>query len=279
MSIEDREKQKAYNKLYYDANKEKFRADAKAYREANKEKLRLANKARYEANKEERKAGAKIYAVNNVKARRIYEKAYRKANSKRTKVYMLRRLYGLSFDDYNNMLTIQNNSCVICKTEESKLPRKLSVDHDHNSGKIRGLLCAYCNRALGLFNDEPSRILKAIEYLGGFTTDCFYVNAHRFANFSTKNTVFEKQAIVVNQSNKCGICKIGFGPKAENREPHFDHDHTTGQIRGALCVKCNVGLGRCKDNPVILQNMIEYLRKNDPALDGTSNANEETISV
>lgn len=270
MSYDDKEKQKAYNGLYYNANKEKLRAYAKAYCEANKEKLRLANKARYEASKEERKTDAKIYYElnKNVTETKLHKKAYRKANSKRTKVYMLRRLYGLSFDDYNNMLMMQNNSCVICKTEESKLPRKLSVDHDHNSGKVRGLLCAFCNRALGLFNDEQSRILQAIEYINGSTTDCFYVNSHRFTNSTIKETVFEKQKIIASQSNKCRICQIDFGPKTENREPHFDHDHTTGRIRGALCVKCNVGIGRCNGDPAILQNMINYLCKN-----------EETISV
>jgi len=70
--------------------------------------------------------------------------------------------YGLSNDDYNKMFEVQNGKCAICnKTSE----KKLSVDHCHDSGKIRGLLCDRCNHGLGNFKENINFMFKAIEYL------------------------------------------------------------------------------------------------------------------
>lgn len=67
------------------------------------------------------------------------------------------------------MRAAQNDLCAICgRPERSMLKgkvRRLAVDHDHKSSKVRGLLCADCNRALGLFQDDPDRLRMAAEYL------------------------------------------------------------------------------------------------------------------
>jgi Autographiviridae endonuclease VII len=70
--------------------------------------------------------------------------------------------------NYNKLLDEQGNSCAICKTTTpSKDPRKsrFCLDHDHQTGQIRGLLCTDCNRALGLFKDDSSLLKRALEYL------------------------------------------------------------------------------------------------------------------
>ena len=62
----------------------------------------------------------------------------------------------------------QNGCCAICKGEEpSDFKGRLSIDHDHSSGKIRGLLCMKCNSGLGMFNDDEDILLNAIKYLKG----------------------------------------------------------------------------------------------------------------
>jgi hypothetical protein len=75
----------------------------------------------------------------------------------------------LSHDDYNKTVKDQNNNCKICGESESGMfqgkQKRLSVDHDHKTGKIRGLLCCSCNVGLGVFKDSPELLRKAIKYL------------------------------------------------------------------------------------------------------------------
>lgn len=61
------------------------------------------------------------------------------------------------------MLNSQNNVCLVCK-EPSKM-RGLAVDHDHKTGRVRGLLCISCNGALGMVNDSPQVLRLLAEYL------------------------------------------------------------------------------------------------------------------
>jgi hypothetical protein len=67
---------------------------------------------------------------------------------------------------YEEMLTSQNGSCAICLSKlNSSRYTKLAVDHDHLTGKVRGLLCMNCNTALGLMKDSPKRLEAASQYL------------------------------------------------------------------------------------------------------------------
>jgi len=77
--------------------------------------------------------------------------------------------YGITLEDYEEMHNRQGGVCAICDKPEqviqnSKL-RLLSVDHDHLTGKVRGLLCSNCNRAIGLLNDDADVLKRAIRYL------------------------------------------------------------------------------------------------------------------
>lgn len=74
----------------------------------------------------------------------------------------LKERYNISIEEYNSILEKQNNLCAICKLLSKT---KLNVDHCHNTGRIRGLLCGNCNRALGLFKDNIQYLYNAIEYL------------------------------------------------------------------------------------------------------------------
>lgn len=86
--------------------------------------------------------------------------------------------YGITYEDYLELLEEQHEKCAICgkKGNECKRYNKLSVDHDHETGVIRGLICHDCNVGLGCFNDDPELLLWAATYLArdldGHWTGC-----------------------------------------------------------------------------------------------------------
>ena len=77
----------------------------------------------------------------------------------------LKRTFGITAEDYDQMLSSQNGSCAICEVTECASGAALAVDHCHRTGKIRGILCRDCNTSLGKFNDDRNRLRKAIKYL------------------------------------------------------------------------------------------------------------------
>jgi Recombination endonuclease VII len=92
------------------------------------------------------------------------ESAANKQRQRNAKDLRLRRLYGISLDDYDNMLDDQGGRCAICLCRPRTRP--LAVDHDHVTGRVRGLLCSRCNHGLLHFAQEDVTILRrAIEYL------------------------------------------------------------------------------------------------------------------
>jgi len=85
-------------------------------------------------------------------------------NEKRRLNYILNKHYKISLNDYNNLLEKQNHSCGLCKKHKSEFKRRLAVDHDHVTGKVRGLLCDTCNRGLGMFKvDTNPNIVNIIK--------------------------------------------------------------------------------------------------------------------
>lgn len=77
--------------------------------------------------------------------------------------WSLKRSYGISLSDYEYMLQFQEGECAICKNKPGKI--RLHVDHDHETGEIRGLLCSRCNQGLGLFRDSGELLKAAGNYL------------------------------------------------------------------------------------------------------------------
>lgn len=89
-------------------------------------------------------------------------------NQGRRRGYTLKRLHQITLDHYESLLRQQHGVCAICRKPPSRsnmTEMVLDVDHDHKSGKIRGLLCRSCNGGLGLFKDSPHLMLAAIDYL------------------------------------------------------------------------------------------------------------------
>ncbi|KKM81485.1 hypothetical protein LCGC14_1329300 [marine sediment metagenome] len=75
------------------------------------------------------------------------------------------RKYGITLDDYDQMLKAQGGGCAICGRKPTN--RRLDVDHSHKSKNVRGLLCHKCNRGLPWFNDNPDVLRSAVRYLEG----------------------------------------------------------------------------------------------------------------
>jgi hypothetical protein len=74
------------------------------------------------------------------------------------------RMYGIDVPDYERILEEQGGGCYICGKKPTDR-RALDIDHDHNTGKVRGLLCSKHNRAIGLMGDDLLILIKALEYL------------------------------------------------------------------------------------------------------------------
>lgn len=99
-------------------------------------------------------------------------RAYRKKNPEKFRHADLKKKFNLSLDEYTEMLNFQGGVCKICKKPESGVNHtgryfNLAVDHCHETGKIRGLLCNKCNRGLGLFQDNLELFKEAVDYLEG----------------------------------------------------------------------------------------------------------------
>ncbi len=76
----------------------------------------------------------------------------------------LLRVFGVGLDDYKMLLKKQNNKCAICK-KRNQQKKRFNIDHDHKTGKIRGLLCMKCNVGLGAFEDNIVFLKESIKYL------------------------------------------------------------------------------------------------------------------
>lgn len=83
--------------------------------------------------------------------------------------FHLMKTFGITIEQYDAMLLVQNGVCAICGNPETMRHKGrillLAIDHDHETGKIRGLLCCQCNHGLGSFRDNPKRLEKAAAYL------------------------------------------------------------------------------------------------------------------
>jgi len=147
------EKKQVLNEIsrqYYQNNKKDIRQKQKIYQVENKEAIGLRRFGYYRENK-------KIISMKN--------SIYRKENPEIRLRNDLMKMYGISLEDFRLMEASQGGVCKICGRPPSGKQKRLQIDHDHSTGKIRGLLCSNCNTALGLFKDNPHAIDAAAQYL------------------------------------------------------------------------------------------------------------------
>lgn len=102
-----------------------------------------------------------------------WQKAWRERNPEKVKNTELKKMFGITLDDYRRMSEEQGHCCAICGRKETSVDAKgaerfMPVDHCHKTGKIRALLCSACNKALGGFKDNPDLLRKAAGYIESF---------------------------------------------------------------------------------------------------------------
>jgi hypothetical protein len=113
------------------------------------------------------KYGRKGYCkeCSNALNRQYYKDHYPSMKPVR-KYYELKKRYGISKEEYENLLNLQNDRCAICDKHKSNSTHgTLYLDHCHNTNKTRALLCDKCNTGLGHFQDNSELLMKAIKYL------------------------------------------------------------------------------------------------------------------
>lgn len=141
-------------KCYYalPAQREKRHTNDRRVREEHPEEYRSRNHAAYLKYKPTYLAAAARWNKANPEKRKLIQ---RKTTLS---------IYGLTTEQYAVMLAAQNGGCKICGGLNPS-GRRLAVDHDHHTGKIRGILCSRCNSGIANFKDAPELLAKAIQYL------------------------------------------------------------------------------------------------------------------
>jgi len=95
-----------------------------------------------------------------------FSKTCKTCDKERIRMRYLKTKFDLSYDDYCEMERGQNGVCAICgQFETHRRGQRLCVDHNHETGETRGLLCHHCNTGIGLLGDDVETLQKAIDYL------------------------------------------------------------------------------------------------------------------
>lgn len=148
-------KQRERNKVHYAENPEKYAAKGKAWKEANPERMRELQKKHQQENRETiNQRSSDWYQANKPRA------------ASQSRQQKLKR-YGLTSEQYQALLAQQNGGCAICQATQGLESKNhpLYVDHDHQTGQVRGLLCQRCNAGLGMFKDSLELVTGAAAYL------------------------------------------------------------------------------------------------------------------
>lgn len=135
-------------------DKERRRISRAAWRKRNPDKVKKSKKNYY--NKNRKKVLDRVALWSKEHPRRWY-------------AAHLQREFGITIELFDMMLVAQLGLCIICLLPMTGL-REPCVDHDHKTGKVRGLLCSNCNAGLGHFQDNPASLGRAIKYLRGKVT-------------------------------------------------------------------------------------------------------------
>lgn len=139
--------------------KERSRQRSKAYRESNREKIQAYSKEWRATNSDHVKAYAKTKHAEEA-SRDDYQQRYWEKN--------LKAFYKMNISEFNELWESQSGLCAICKhpmAPRGRTKDAVAVDHNHQTGAVRGLLCRGCNHGIGCLKDSPEVLKAAIKYL------------------------------------------------------------------------------------------------------------------
>jgi hypothetical protein len=167
---ERREKRNEYLRAWYRRNLDRERERARAWRAKNLDRVRESGRERSRTWRTKnldraRRSGRermRAWYVENPDRARERMRAWNARNPDRVRANNRKHKYGLSPSDYAALLDSQNGACAICGTTP---PKGLHVDHDHVTGRVRGLLCHPCNTGLGFLERPASWLASAARYL------------------------------------------------------------------------------------------------------------------
>ncbi len=183
----------------------------------------------------------------------------------------LKDIYNITLHDWNNMFSDQNGCCAICSTHQTEMKKILCVDHNHDTGCIRGLLCHNCNSGLGSFKDSIFNIEKVISYLEKERLFTFIGKSP--INYKKNTKEYYRNSVLWYEYGICiqdydylynlqnGVCAICEEPPSKNRVLAVDHDHSDSKVRGLLCSRCNKGIGLFQEDINIIKKALLYLDK------------------
>ena len=106
-------------------------------------------------------ANGKRSYQKNIEHERNRSRLWMANNKEVTRSSYLKRTYGITVEEYDKLVEVQQGRCAICDESD----KALAVDHSHDTGEVRGLLCINCNTGIGSLKDDRSLLLKAVEYL------------------------------------------------------------------------------------------------------------------
>ena len=165
-----------YQQQYYRKNKAKRIAESTAYQQQNKEQRTKYMREYASANREKFRRDSDQQSKYNDRRRQQYSEdpalreRYRNQarewarNNREKREEQRLRKYGITPDEYQAKYKSQKGQCAICRYEFTDR-KSVHVDHCHESGKFRGLLCSQCNLGIGKFSDDPEKLARAAMYL------------------------------------------------------------------------------------------------------------------
>lgn len=152
----------SYQKNYYQMHRKRLSDYQRTHKEANPELAARQHRSWYRNNRDKILVDAREYRIKN--ADHIRE--WRKRTGRRKWL----KHYGLTVEQYEAMVQRQGNCCAICGNGPT-IGKTLCVDHDHRTGKVRGLLCNTCNVGMGALKDDPELVWLAFAYLVEYADD------------------------------------------------------------------------------------------------------------
>lgn len=135
-----------------------------AQRAVIRERQRRNDKERYAAKRNEILAAKRSRYQANPEAFLSRQREYRRQNPEKHHAQTRKAKYGLTSESFERLWNQQDGKCAICLTPLARGPHA-HIDHCHGSGRVRGILCSFCNHGLGRFRDQPTLLIAAAKYL------------------------------------------------------------------------------------------------------------------
>lgn len=170
MPWKSKEAERAYHLRWVKENREAYNAYQREWHRKHKDRLNAAARERHKQNPEARRAADKRFYWRHREHLLAKGKASWNNDKRMHENCRLRRKYGITMEEFDRLVAIQRGVCACCGRPERALgrtgkPKPLSVDHNHTTNTVRGLLCSYCNVGIGHFGDDASILRQAADYL------------------------------------------------------------------------------------------------------------------